>query len=182
MMNKETLLKVYRLAQEGATDGERAAAETVFERELARRKMSREAFESLYEIGHERVSKHRFYYKNRAEYTILFQVIGKVTGETTIGYEINKRSRKVWFKLTQYQADYARVLFAIYRRELAKEIERTIDAFIQANDIYGGNADSDRELSPDELAEWNAMMRRALTIDPVQVNRLIESNSKEVKQ
>lgn len=111
-----------------------------------------------------------FKYQNKRERRLIFQCIYKAIGtlETrTTRYHQEGRKRSMVFKLTNEECDYAHVLYAIYRKALATEIERLYLAFLQKHRIFGKNDGEPEPIDEKELDEMRRMMYGLSHIDAI---------------
>lgn len=61
--------------------------------------------------------------------------------------------------------------YATYKKALSEEMDRTYQAFIHKNKIYGTTSEKTiDDYTPEEIAEFEAMFRRAATMDGVRVH------------
>lgn len=166
----EKMRKLLALAERGE-GGEKDTAQRMLE------KMMEKYDVTLDDLGVETTSIHYWNYDSMHERTILFQTFGKVCNTSQITYY--KGDRKCGFELTKAQYIEMDLHYSILRKDLKKHIERAVNAFIQANELYS-NTPSDKEprkYTQEELEDLEATLRMARSIQPSQVNRQLEHKS-----
>lgn len=120
-----------------------------------------------------------FYYQayTDIERTLMHQVMLMVAGERDPDVRKYRSSRQSLLgKFTEAQQSEVELLFEHYREALAKEIDRTVRAFVMTNDLYGNqDRDKDEMMTPEELRELYEVMKRAQGMGVSNPNKLLES-------
>ncbi len=165
-MTNEKLMKLYRLAQRGV-GGEQANAERMLYNALKRAGMT---LDELLGADEEPVEA-SFMYSTKFERMLLFQIVGKVLNSTSVSYRKVKRG-PVIFDLSPSQAVEVQLMFDVYKRAWAKELEHTLSAFIATNDIYAADQSNagPSKLSPEELKD---IRRKMMAMEPTPVRKAI---------
>lgn len=156
------LAALNELAQRGE-GGEQVNAARMLQKLLDKYDMTLDDIES------EEVLLYHWNYNNKQEATLLIHVVAKATNQSSVTY--HKGDRKYFFHLTPSQYLEVDLMYAEYKRALKRHLERAFNAFIQANDIYGGEASSDTVLSEEEIAEWLMTRKMANDIEPTQIRK-----------
>lgn len=172
-MTRESLIRklrgIYELAQRGATPGERDAALAQLERLLT---MNSLTLDDLIEVKETRW----FSYSSKYERKLLLQTVSAVLKSATFAEHserVNGRlnGRKAGFELTHAQHIEVMRKYTAYKKALAEEMDRTYKAFIHKNHIYGTTSEKTiDDYTPEEIAEFEAMFRRAATMDGVSIH------------
>lgn len=107
-----------------------------------------------------------FSFKTKYEKQLLFQTIFRVTNQPVSTYYSEKGKRQVGYKLTKIDAIEVGRLYSHWKSELKKEFQRTYEAFIRLNNIYGDSTSCDTsEMTKQELRELAEVMRRMSAMD-----------------
>ncbi len=89
--------------------------------------------------------------------------------------------RQRGFELTKSQHAELLLRYDMLRRDLAALLERTVNAFIQSNEIFPEDTDDDDSEAPEltqaELDEIDAMLKLAANIEPTAIHKGIEDQS-----
>lgn len=130
---------------------------------------------TLDELEGEEKEYHYWNYDSKHERTMLFQVLFKVLNNAEFTYR--KGDRKAGFELTKAEYIEVDLQYTTLRKELKRHIERAVNAFIQANELYSDTVtDEERKYSAAELEELRAMLRMAQTITPTAVNKQLTTD------
>lgn len=150
----EQLKKLNVMIARGATDGERAAAQRVFD---ALCRANNITPDELCDVRSVRFFTCKGEYERRLLLQIVCAVLNVHSGDA--GFSVWREGRKRnsrGFELTE--AEYIKIerLYRIYRKDFQKEVERTFHAFVQANDIFPTaqrQAEQERILTQEEYGE-----------------------------
>lgn len=127
----ERIKKVLRLA-EGGSDGERKAAAKQLESLLQKFKLTKEQVES----SDAKKSRIPFKVNKEVEKRLLIQIIAKITGDIPRVWVSKSTRNTVFLDLTEAQKIEVEWCWPIYRKALDKEMELTLQAFVQANRLF----------------------------------------------
>lgn len=108
-------------------------------------------------------------YKSNFERKLLIQIMAKVRDGKSAPYiYTHRRKRRLYCLATEDEFAEMKTWYAIYKTELAKELELTLSAFIDANHIYDSSS-REGELTPEELEELLRIYQRSAGMTPVTV-------------
>jgi hypothetical protein len=159
-----TKLKAIReLMENGATTGERQAAQAALSRLLERHGWTMADFEQVTQA--DPIKQYRFNFSNRFERLLLIQLAGIATENKTVRWSEGKRNKRgelglmIYLKSSQYEQ--VRCAYAVHRKGLNAQLESMLKAYIQAQDLYIKTAEGkhSKELSPEELEELYRMLQ-----------------------
>ncbi len=153
--------------------GERAAAETMYIRLLNKYGLSD------VDIEQATVSRVAFGFRNTFERRLLHQLVAKVAGVKEIHYWTQRRGKTDEFELTCDQAEQVRISYKALCKSFARELERCLQGFIQANNLGVGSGEK-RELTEEELSEIRRILRLAQVIDPTVIPEIRKDHLLEV--
>lgn len=171
-MNKihDKLRKLLALAERGE-GGEKDTAQRMLEKMMLKYGLTLDDLE---------VETTRYYYfpfKTKFERLLLFQVYCKVLDDSNISYR--QGVRRIGFLLTMPQYIQMDMMYSILKLDLVNHIERSVLAFITANDLFASSSASpDKEHTKEELEELEAMMALMRGIKPSAVNPALPDKSK----
>ena len=128
-------------------------------------------------INDEQIIDAVFKYKNKYEKKILMQVWAMVINKTGVSYFTNpKKKNSIIFEITEVQKIEIELYYSIYRREIKEEIDLTVSAFIQKNNIFPQKSidNPDTVVSQEDKDKLRRMFERMQTIDKTHVRKQIE--------
>jgi hypothetical protein len=165
------LMKLYELAKRGE-HGERENAQRFLEKQLAKHGMTIADLDDAASA----TQRFKFTYKTDVEHRLLNQILFSVlqTGNLTVWHTRGKRGFDV--EMTKAQHLEVEMRYAVYRRELAQQMDHLFVAFIHKNDITGPAREDDdakpaKQRSEAELAAIRRMMRG---IERTELHKAIE--------
>ena len=148
---------------ESAAQGERDNARRLYDRLLAKYNLTDA------DIVDELPDYVEFPFNNTLEKRLVIQIIARLTNYHDIQtYRIRSHRKKVAIKLTKRQGEVALIEYRIYRKALAKELERCFHAFVQVNKIFSTHI-SDIKLTPEEEAELLKIFEMEKIIKPTPI-------------
>lgn len=168
---KDKLRKILKLANEGVTAGERAAADAQLHRLLNRYGLTTDDLlvqERTAWVGE---------FEHAWERTLLLQIVGLVTNTRDVVFR--SRNNQLVFELTPVEASEIGFLFAEHRRELATQLDDFLAAYIMRNDLTVKIEDdgSEENYSEETLLTMLRRQKLARSLDPAQLNRRALSGS-----
>lgn len=152
------LRKIYELALNGV-GGEKANAERLLTKLLKKHDMTIEHLSREFEPTYE----YYFPFKDEFERSLLTQVICKVLDTHEYTYRRYNKRKSIHIEVTPSQFFEIDMLYGLYKKAWAKELQATIAAFISVNEIYpeseNPNPTEDSEPMSDEELErlWAKM-------------------------
>ena len=164
----EQLKKLKVMIDRGATDGERAAAQHIFDALCQANSITPDELCDVRSV--------RFFTcKTEYERRLLLQIVCAVLNvhSSDAGFSVWKEGRKRnsrGFELTEAEFVKVERLYRIYRKDFQKEVERTYRAFVQANNIFPAaqrQAEQERILTQEEyddlcrVVSLSEMMRKS---------------------
>ena len=167
---KDKLIKLKRLADQGV-GGEADNALRMFNNLCSKYKILPES------ISTDNLIRKEYHFPSAYSRKILSQVICQVLDVTTYTYYKISRSRN-YFELeaTNNQHNKINELYSHYMIELQKELDRTVSAFIQTNNIYSSHS-SDKEMTEEEYQEYLLICARSKSINSVNPSKLLEMSN-----
>ena len=172
--------KIKALAERGV-DGEQAAAQSMLENILARHNLT------LFDIEDTAPARKwvEVSFSGKYERMLIAQVIRKVrqhAGDLPIR-QIKKTRSRFYVELSAAEHVEVEFIFELMRKGLAEEFDKVTMAFIHANRLFGParERDDDEDDEPDtrtpqERARMRQIAAMAMYMNPVQVNRAIETS------
>lgn len=166
---------ILALAERGSTEGERNSARKTLLRLMQKHNISMES------LSDDTKKNYDFKYNTAHEKSLLMQIVAMTLNSSSLKYMRPRGSRVAGFELTEAQFVEISYLYELYlaefRRQLKKETDTLLKAFIHRNRIFI----KDREkrnvetLSKDEIEDLLRALRRAKELDPVQIRKAIET-------
>ena len=161
----QQLKKLRALAERGATEHERDAAQRMFEKLCAVNEIAPEELFDVREVCF-------FTAKTDIESRLITQIVSAVLNSHEFSqWKKGRKRNQMGFELTK--GEYAKVerLYRIYKDDLSKEIERTYHAFIHTNMIYATSYTRDADaLTEEELCEIKRVIEMAGVMTASRVN------------
>ena len=127
-------------------------------------------------VDDEQIIDALFKYRNKYEKKILMQVWSMVINKTGVSYFTNpKKKNTVIFEITKSQETEIELFYSIYKREIEQEINLTVQAFIQTNNIFPQeNIDNpDYVVTEKDKDRLRRMFERMGTMDKMQIRKQI---------
>lgn len=171
---RRRLQKIAQLAARGV-GGEKVAAEAMLDKLLRKHGMSVDDLHSF--INRTWIE---FTVEGSYELRLLEQVIRKVTQQNEFDrYRHPERPDTCWYELSKAEHAEVTYLFQIMRTNLHDQFEKTLEAFVQTNELFvhqvvGGDELEVSELSADARARFEEVSAIVRTMSPVAVFRGIE--------
>lgn len=171
--------KIKALAERGV-DGEQATAKAMLNSILTRHNLTVDDIEEVKPMrGWVEVS-----YSGEHERDVLCQVIRKVTQQRLFYTKTPKRARsRFYVELSRVEHVEVEFIFELMRKALAEEFKKVTLAFIHANKLFAPPRDQDDDegdepdtRTPQERARMRQIAAMAMYMNPVQVNRAIETS------
>jgi len=177
----EKLLKLKALSDdERGNQNERETARKMLESLMERNNIS------LSDLNDSEVKEFELHYQKlhgKMEKRLLINIISKVLGrEASTWYYKNRKAQITIVRCTLSQKIEIEYLYEIYRNELYRELELIFDAFIHVNKIYDPSPNpnpDDEPLSPEKMAEIEAIMARMDNMGKVQVRKALSAGESE---
>jgi hypothetical protein len=161
----ERLRKIYELSLHGV-GGEKRNAKELLDELLRRQRLT------VRDLVAEERQKFRFGWTHEWEFTLLMQVIAKVTNQIELSsYVVRDDERARLYSLTPAQAVEVDFLYEEYRAAFAQEQERLLQAFVQRNEIFPAQQSERPERTAAELAEIERMFQMMEALERVPVGR-----------
>ena len=159
------LKKLRALAERGATEHERDAAQRMFEKLSEANDIAPEELFDMREVCF-------FTAKTDLEKRLVTQIVAAVLDSHDFtSWKKGKRRNQIGFELTK--GEYIKVsrLFDVYKKDLEKEIDRTYHAFVRANMIYASSVTRDADaITEEELREIKRVIEMAGVMTASRVN------------
>lgn len=159
----DTLKKIKRLVDGGATEGERAAAQSRLEALMEKHGVTPE---QLAEPDADELWIMRIRLKNKAEFALAVQVLGVVTHSSKV--RIHKiRRGLLGYRCTRLQHMEFEELLPYYLKAYRKQQEEFMNMFIQANRLFPEVEEGEEEtapLTPEQLEKLMRMLAGAKAI------------------
>ena len=142
--------KLQALAERGV-GGEKETATAMLENLLAKNDMS-----DLAELETDKKAYFFFSYNGLHEHKLLFQCMYKAIGQMPMTYLSEGKINKISVYCTKAQKIEIELDFDFYKKALSEEIDKFVDAFILAQNIFPENTSFNKitlaDLNPDDLA------------------------------
>lgn len=162
----EQLRKLRGLIERGATEHERDTAQRIFDTLCQTHGITAD---ELFEPKSVRM----FAFKGEHERRLLLQIVAAVTDSTTFStYKQGRKRTLRGFELSDAEFVKVERLFRIYRKDMAKEMDRVYHAFLETNKIYPATAsvrDAD-DITPEEYEELKRVVMMADVMTKSRVN------------
>ena len=159
------LKKLRALAERGATEHERDAAQRMFEKLNKANDIAPEELFDMREVCF-------FTAKTDLEKRLVTQIVAAVLDSHDFtSWKKGKRRNQIGFELTK--GEYIKVsrLFDVYKKDLEKEMDRTYHAFVRANMIYASSVTRDADaITEEELREIKRVIEMAGVMTASRVN------------
>lgn len=175
---KQRLQALYRLSIDpGATDAERDNAKSKIMLLMEKYGLNPE------DVHPEKKEVYEFNYQKQWETKLLLQIVGYVTGVSTVtSYLIRngegRKLRKVGYKLTKVDFIEVKRLYDIYRKAFLDDLENLVSAFIHKHGIYPPPSGKQTPINFD-WDSFNQMVSLSKSLKDVEVFPQIEG--KEVQ-
>ncbi len=154
------LRKIKALADNGATDGEKSAANNRLQVLLKKHNLTIE------DILEERVSDICFKYENEEQKSFLFQIIVNVLGKSkSIEKGVAMRSKSVYMSLTKPEEIDITEKYLFYWNDYNKKQKDFRAAYVHANDLGAPLEGEERTLSDDEKTDLLRILKLANSIE-----------------
>ena len=166
----QQLKKLHALAERGATEHERDAAQRMFEKLCAVNEITPEELFDVREVCF-------FTAKTTFEKRLVTQIVAAVLNShdfTT--WKKGRKRNQIGFELTKGEHAKADRLFRVYKKDLEKEMERTYLAFLRTNMIYATSVTRDADaLTEEEIREIRRVIEMAGVMTASRVNAEIRA-------
>ena len=161
----QQLKKLRALAERGATEHERDAAQRMFERLCDLNEIAPDELFDTREVCF-------FTAKTTFEKRLITQIVAAVLDShdfTT--WKKGRKRNQIGFELTKGEHAKADRLFRVYKKDLEEEMERTYHAFLRTNMIYATSVTRDADaLTEEEIREIRRVIEMAAVMTASRVS------------
>lgn len=163
----DLLKKIKKLVSEGATPGEREAAQSRLETLMVKYGVS---LEQLVDDDPEELHLMHIRLRNAAEFRLAVQVLGVATGKVKVNIRKARRGILI-YTCTNFQHIEFSELLPHYLKAFREQQDDFIRMFIQANKLFPPEDPNDKEerpaLTPEQVAQLMRQMRGAEALKKV---------------
>lgn len=166
---KDKLRKLLVMSERG-TPGERDNAGKLLNQLLDKYNIS------AAELASNALSKYVFTCRNKNFHALLLQIVVMVINKRAIENYRYRGTQKYMFYLTPAQYIEVKHLYSVYSRELKKEYNRLVSAFIHKNHIFPPNPDNKNqgESKPLDPEEMMKIFKLANGLNKINVRKAIK--------
>lgn len=166
----QQLKKLRTLAERGATEHERDAAQRMFEKLNEANDIAPEELFDTREVCF-------FTAKTDFEKRLVTQIVAAVLDSHDFSsWKKGRKRNQIGFELTVAEFAKAERLYRVYKKDLEKEMERTYHAFLRTNMIYATSVTRDADaLTEEEIFEIKRVIEMAGVMTASRVNAEIQA-------